>query len=125
MSVLPTETATPKAAPLQPLPEVDPLTPPQWKTLLAITDAVIPSIQPFTKANPSLELAITDNGYSTALSTLKGLAPQGTDDTVVMAYLKENASSDPAFQHTLYRLFGLYMPQSTKKELTLVLNILK
>ena len=106
MSALPTETATPKAAPLQPLPEVDPLTPAQWKTLLAITDAVIPSIQPFTKADPSSALAITDYEYSTALSTMKGLAPQGTDDAVVTAYLKENASLDPVI-FLDWRQFGL------------------
>lgn len=124
MTALPAEIVSPKAALLPPLPDVDPLTPAQWKTLLAVTDAVIPSIQPFDTANPSSELAVTDNEYSTALSTLKELAPQGADDAILTAYLKENASSNPAFCQLFHRLFGLYMPQSTKKELTFVLNVL-
>ncbi|OCK72804.1 GMC oxidoreductase [Lepidopterella palustris CBS 459.81] len=124
MSALSTETVSPKAAPLPPLPEADPLTPAQWKTLLAIADAVIPSIQPFTKAAPTLELAIPDNAYSTALTTLKGLAPQGTDERVAEVFLKESASSTPAFREALFRLVGFYMPQKNRNDLVMVLNML-
>ncbi|KAF2197247.1 long-chain fatty alcohol dehydrogenase [Delitschia confertaspora ATCC 74209] len=121
---LPFETVSPKAPPAAALPAVDPLTQAQWKTLFAIADAVIPTIQPYSIANTKRELPIKDNEYSTAISTLRALAPSDQEDAVLKDYLKENASSIPEFRECFYRLFGFYMPQSTKKELTLVLNLL-
>jgi hypothetical protein len=108
---LPTEPISPKATPLPPLPTEDPLTPAQWKTLLAITDAVIPAIKPI----------------STAISALRALTPENDPDadTAAKEYLADYASSNPAFQSELQRIFAMYMPQSTKKELCMVLNILK
>jgi hypothetical protein len=120
-----TDIIIPTAAPLPPLPAADPLTAAQWKTLLAIADAVIPSIQPFSKARPSVELAVPDAAYVTALSTLRGLAPQGTDEKVLEAYLKESASSDPAFRESFRRIVAEYMPQSSRGEFGMILNILK
>ncbi|KAF2815869.1 long-chain fatty alcohol dehydrogenase [Mytilinidion resinicola] len=124
MAAVPVEIISPKQAPLPPLPEVDPLTAPQWKTLLAIADAVIPAIQPLAIARPRLELAVPDNVYLTALSKLKGLAPKGTDEAVLEAYLKESASSNPAFREAFTRIVGQWMPQQSRNDLLMVLNIL-
>lgn len=121
------EPVSPKATPLPPLPDEDPLTPAQWKTLLAIADAVVPAIKPVSTANASIEVAIADNEYSTALSAVRALTPEDDPDAEIAAkeYLADNASSNPAFKLELQRIFAMYMPQSTKKELGMVLNILK
>ncbi|KAF2621453.1 long-chain fatty alcohol dehydrogenase [Macroventuria anomochaeta] len=123
---LPTEPVPPKATPLPPLPKEDPLTPAQWKTLLAITDACIPAVKPISVANTRTEIAATDTDYSTALSTLRELTPESDPDATVAAkeYLEDYASSNPAFKQELQRIFALYMPSSTRKELIMVLNVL-
>jgi hypothetical protein len=127
MSALPTEPASPNATPLPPLPINDPLTPSQWKTLLAIADACVPAIKPMSAANTKTEIAIPDTDYSAAISALRALIPKSDPDAEAMArdYLADNASSNPEFRSELHRLFAVYMPQSTRKELTMVLNILK
>ena len=123
---LPTEPVSPKTTPLPPLPKEDPLTPAQWKTLLAITDACIPSVKPMSIANTNTEIAATDTEYSTALSTIRELMPESEPDATVAAtdYLQDYASSNPAFKQELQRIFVLYMPSSTRQELTTVLNVL-
>lgn len=123
---LPIEPVSPKATPLPPLPKEDPLTPAQWKTLLAITDACIPSVKPISIANTKAEIAATDTEYSTALTTIRGLIPESDPDATVAAtnYLQDYASSNPAFKQELQRIFALYMPSSTRQELVTVLNVL-
>lgn len=124
---LPTEPVSPKATPLPPLPAEDPLTPAQWKTLLAIADTVIPAVKPTSTANSRTEVAVADNEYSTAVSALRGLTPENDPDadTAAKEYLADNASSNPLFRLELQRIFAMYMPQSTKKQLTTVLSILE
>jgi hypothetical protein len=124
---LPAEPVSPKATPLPPLPTEDPLSPAQWKTLLAIADAVVPAVKPASLANAKTEVAVADNEYSTAVGALMALIPEKDPEADMAAkeYLAENASSNPAFQLELQRVFALYMPQSTKKQLGMVLNILK
>jgi hypothetical protein len=118
------ETVSPKAAALPPLPAEDPLTAPQWRTLLAIADAVIPAIKPISAANTDTEITATANEYSTALSTLQRLAPDGDGEAVAKAYLHDHATASPRFKEGLQRVIGLYLPQSNRKELATVLNIL-
>ncbi|KAF2845700.1 long chain fatty alcohol oxidase [Plenodomus tracheiphilus IPT5] len=117
---------SPKATPLPPLPPDDPLTPAQWKTLLAILDAVVPAIKPASTANPQNELAVPDIEYSTAVSRLKGLVPNDDVDAedAVKEYLEDYASKNPLFRQQLQRLFGVYMPHSQRKELCMVLSVL-
>jgi choline dehydrogenase-like flavoprotein len=125
-TTLPTEPASPKATPLPPLPTKDPLTPAQWKTLLAITDAVIPAIKPMSTAKAQTESAGTDAEYSTAVSKLRQLTPEDDPNAEAASkeYLEEYASLDPAFRAELQRIFAMYMPQNQRKELGTVLNIL-
>ncbi|KAF2827912.1 long-chain fatty alcohol dehydrogenase [Ophiobolus disseminans] len=123
---LPTEAVSPKATPLPPLPEEDPLTPAQWKMLLAIADAVIPAIKPTATANTRTEVAVAGNEYSTAVSALRALTPEDDHDadSAAKEYLADNASSNPLFKMELQRMFAMYMPQSTRKQLSTVLSIL-
>ncbi|CAN9352135.1 unnamed protein product [Alternaria alternata] len=125
-STLSTEPVSPKATPLPPLPSEDPLTSQQWKTLLAIADAVIPAIKPMSTAKTRTEIAATDTDYSTAISKLRALTPENDPDavTAVKDYLDDYASQDPAFRAELQRVFAMYMPQNQRKELCMVLNVL-
>lgn len=124
---LSTEPVSPKSSPLPPLPAENPLTPAQWKTLLAIADAVIPAIKPVSTANAGTEIAVDDNEYSKAVSVLRGLTPEDDPDadTAAKEYLANNASSSPAFQLELHRVLAMYMPQDVKRQLTTVLNVLE
>lgn len=124
MSALP---VSPTATLLPPLPTDDPLTPAQWKTLLAIADACVPAIRPMSAANTNTEIAVPDTEYSTAVSALKALTPKADPDaeTAATDYLADHATANPAFRSELHRIFALYMPHSTRRELTMVLNILK
>ncbi|OAL04904.1 long-chain fatty alcohol dehydrogenase [Phaeosphaeriaceae sp. SRC1lsM3a] len=123
---LATEPVSPKATPLPPLPQDDPLTPAQWKTLLAIVDAVVPAIKPKSTGDAHVDIVVEDNEYSAAISALEALTPEDEPDTnaVVKEYLAESASSNPRFKSELQRLFGMYMPHSVKSQLLMVLNVL-
>lgn len=122
-----TEPVSPKATPLPPLPQDDPLTPAQWKTLLAIVDAVVPAIKPKSTGDAHVDIVVEDNEYSAAVSALEALTPEDEPDTnaVVKEYLAESASSNPRFKSELQRLFGMYMPHSVKSQLLMVLNVLE
>lgn len=124
---LATEPVSPKATPLPPLPQDDPLTPAQWKTLLAIVDAVVPAIKPKSTGDAHVDIVVEDNEYSAAISALEALTPEDEPDTnaVVKEYLAESASSNPRFKSELQRLFGMYMPHSVKSQLLMVLNVLE
>lgn len=119
------ETVSPKAAALPPLPVQDPLTPEQWRTLFAITDTVIPSIQSSSAGHAKGVLSVAGNEYAAAVTRLKTLAPSNEEETLAETYLADRASSNPAFRDALHRFFGFYAPQKVKNELQLVLNILK
>jgi hypothetical protein len=124
---LPTEPISPKATPRPPIPAEDPLTPSQWKTLLAINDAVVPAIKPSATANVETEVAVTDSEYSNAISTIQALVPENDPDanTAAQEYLADYASSNPAYKLELRRLFAMYMPQSTRNDIGMILNLLK
>ncbi|KAI8932956.1 hypothetical protein NX059_010425 [Plenodomus lindquistii] len=130
MATLPTtqntEPVSPKATPLPPLPSKDPLTPDQWKTLLAILDAVVPAIKPASTANPRIELVVADTEYSSAVSKLIGLVPS-TDtnpEDAVKQYLEDYASKNPLFRQQLQRILSMYMPQSQRNQLSTILTVL-
>ncbi|RAR14485.1 long chain fatty alcohol oxidase [Stemphylium lycopersici] len=120
------EPVSPKATPLPPLPSEDPLTPAQWKTLLAITDAIVPAIKPMSTARAQTEIATTDIEYSTAVRTLGARIPKSDPDAVAAAkeYLNDYASQNSAFRPELQRIFALYMPHNQRRDLATVLNVL-
>ena len=124
---LQTEPISPRATPLPPLPSEDPFTPAQWKTLLAIADAIVPPIKPADAAKAPADIAVADPEYSTAVSALRARIPEEKDaDAVAVAreYLAEHASQNPAFKAELQRAFALCMPQSQRKQLAMVLDVL-
>lgn len=122
---LTTAPVSPKATPLAPIPDEDPLTSAQWKTLLAIADAVIPAIKPMAIANTKSEVPVPDTEYASAIAKIKKLSPDVEADALAKTYLQESASSNPAFREALHRMLASYISQSQRSELGMVLNILE
>lgn len=119
------ELRVPMAAPLSALTE-DPLTDLQWRTLLSIADAVIPSIRPKSERPSSNVLAVSDDVYADSLADIIGTVPSTmAKKEDVLQYLQEEASSIPAFKDQIARLICFHMPPSQRKEIIMVLNLLK
>lgn len=121
---LPTAQVSPKASTLPPFPDEHPLTPSQWKTLLAIAEAIIPAVKPAASAQSAIDITIADNDYSTAVSTLKKLTPDSDGETAAKALLHDSAVQDPTFRDELQRVLALVLPQSNRQAIAMILNIL-
>lgn len=114
---------TPKASPLPSLPE-DPLTPSQWRLLLALADAIIPTVVPETPVDPMKELAVPSSEYSQALTTLESTNLRGDEEGLAKTYLSERPSQNPAFKEALWRFIGCHVPADLKSQLALAFNLL-
>lgn len=123
---LSTSPVDPKAAPLPPLPAIDPLTPEQWATLLAIMDTVIARVVPAGGDNDTNDGTVSDGifidkeEYSRALDDLT----QYMDRQTAAAYLEESATSVPGLRDAMLRIIGLHMPQKTRADLQFALKML-
>lgn len=126
MTEIHTAPVTPKASPLPPGPDTDPLTPSQWRILLAFADAVIPTILPEATADPQKELGVPANSYSQALTTLESTWLRGAEDPqgIARQYLEERPSQNPAFRDIIYRYIGTHVPADLRAQLTMGLNLL-
>ena len=108
----------PLASPLPPLPEGEVLTATQWKTLMAIGDAFIPSLG---SGNSKLE----SSDYSSALSQIRGILPANTPETVAQTYLAESASSTPGARELLHRMFSDNIRPDARKGICVILSALE
>jgi len=124
MISLPAEIVEPDAAPLPPLPQIDPFSPAQWKTLLAIADAVIPSLRPRSTARAS-DLSVGDVDYSIRLTSLQNAELINDNGDVARQYLAETPSSISAFKDSLWRFVGWHMPPSQRKDPGTALTLLE
>jgi choline dehydrogenase-like flavoprotein len=114
---------SPKDALLTPL-LADPLTADQWNTLLAIADAVIPSIQrPRNATGPAQTRVLSDEEYNETLLDIQADS-HDKSQAVVESYLSESASSCPAFRQITHRLFSAGMATEFRNQLLLILNLL-
>lgn len=114
----------PLDAPLPPPPGGEVLTESQWTTLMAIADAVIPSIDvSSTLSNSSLCLAPSE--YASAVETITQRLPAQTPPNLTQRFLQENASSVPGFRELLHRILGDYMRQDARKGIRVILSALE
>lgn len=114
--------ATPTYPPL-PIFNTDPLTPEQWTTLVAITDAIIPAIRSNEPATSTTALAVSSAEFEDALQKVK--ASSGANDEDARAYLEESVSQVPGFQDSLRRRLGQYLHGQGQKDISFILNALK
>lgn len=105
------------------------MAPSEWRTLLAIMDTILPSVQKESKAprKKSLSVAyISDEKYDAALAHLKKntivLDTASEDD--VERYLADKPSDDIIFQQMLQGML-LSLPLQTKNLLVTVLKVLR
>nr|POE85207.1 hypothetical protein CFP56_67365 [Quercus suber] len=112
-----------KPSPLPALsPEQDHITSEQWVLLLALADAIVPSITP-GHGNKYLQQPLRRDVYEAGLARLSQVA--GPDSGVVANYLDERATGDPQFRASMSRTLNLYLPTQPRWELTMTLNALK
>ena len=114
----------PLETPLLPPPKGQVLTESQWTTLMAIADAVIPSIEvSSTLSNSSLCLAPSE--YASAVDNITQRLPTGTDPNLTQRFLQENASSLPGFRELLQRILGEYVREDARKGIRVILSALE
>lgn len=101
----------------------------QWRTLLAIMDTLIPSIQRASQAprKKSLSVAyVSDQRYSAAMENFRKntVLFETSSEADIERVLAEQPSDDVAFRQQLQGML-LTIPQQTRKQLLLVLSILR
>lgn len=121
------ETAVPrKASPQAPLPEIDPLTKSQWRTLMAFADTVIPSIVLEKRGKtPFKETALPSGQYAAALSNIEHHVLRDEHKAIAETYLAERPSQLPEFRANVHRFIGLYTPKALAQLLSVGLDLLE
>ena len=114
----------PAPIPLPPPPPTDPLSAEQWGILAAIADTVVPSYTA-SKGNRILQRPLRTEEYEAAKSRIQQLAGAQADEGLVMAYLSESATAQPAFRYGVSRVLAYGMDGTARKQLLSVLNLLK
>lgn len=110
--------------PLPPPPDGQVLTESQWITLMAIADAIIPSIEvSSTLSNSSLCIAASE--YTSAVETISNRLPAQTDSNLTQRFLQENASSLPGFRELVKRILGDYVREDARKGIRVILSALE
>jgi 3-methyladenine DNA glycosylase AlkD len=120
------EALAPLAAPLPDPPVGEAFTPEQWTILLAIMDAVIPSVRRETDAGDKIsQYTITDVEYNKTVDHLKRTVVDTPDSQSLEEYFLERPSENPRFQDLLKRTLVVYSREDVRKGLAFVLSALK
>jgi len=115
---------SPLASPLPPPPKGEVLTAAQWRTLMAIADAIIPSIE--VSSTPSTrKLAIQTSEYASAIERTQQLIPVSAPTETAQSFLQENASSTPGFKESIHRQLGHYLREDAVKGIRVILSALE
>ena len=109
---------------LPPPPEGEPFTDSQWTTLMAVADTVIARIE-VSSTTSTNSLCLPASDYARAVEDLKQRLPSGSKDQLVQSYLRENASSVPAFRGLLRRTIADYVNEDSKKAIRVILSALE
>jgi len=115
---------SPLDSPLPPPPEGEVLTAAQWRTLMAIADAVIPSFE--VSSIPSTrKLAIQASEYASAIERVQHFIPVRAPTETAQGFLQENPSSTPGFKESIHRQLGHYLREDALKGIRVVLSALE
>lgn len=115
---------TPLESPLPSPPSGEVLTDSQWTTLMAIADAVIPSIRDSSQSSEG-GLLVEPTEYATAVKTLNAKIPDTGNVDLARTYLLESPSTLPGFKQFLQRAIGDYMREDARKGLRVLLSALE
>lgn len=115
---------SPLETPLPPSSDCEVLTKSQWRTLLAIAETVIPSIE--VSSEPSLQsLTLSAAEYTSTIEAVIQRLPEGVSRDLSTSYLKESASSIPAFDLLLKRIVRDYVREEARKGIRVILSALE
>ena len=109
---------------LPPIPEGEVLTAAQWRTLIAIADAIIPAIEVSTTPSHD-KLSIQTSEYANAIDQIKNLTPPLADGKAAERFLSESASSTPGFRDSIHRQLRQYMREDALKGIRVILSALE
>lgn len=115
---------SPLDSPLPPPPEGEILTAAQWRTLLAIADTVIPSVE-VSSALSTSKLVIQASEYASSVDQIQHLIPVPAETETAQRYLQESASSTPGFKELLHRQLGHYLREDALKGIRVILSALE
>lgn len=114
----------PLGSPTPPPPSGEVLTESQWKTLMAIGDTFIPSIE--RSSDPSItKLSVPQNEYTVAVNSLEEVLVSKQEGGKIQTYLEENASSTPGFKEALHRILGENLQEDARKVIRAILSALE
>ncbi|KAJ5623795.1 hypothetical protein N7510_000104 [Penicillium lagena] len=117
-------TYVPQQVPLPPVPATSYFSETQWEILFSLADAIIPSIcTPFTSRS-SNDRVISQAEWDVAVSKLKATIAGPDAANIAFQYLKEDASSNPAFRTCIERIFGNFVHEEGRSGFGLILNAL-
>ncbi|PYH49424.1 long chain fatty alcohol oxidase [Aspergillus saccharolyticus JOP 1030-1] len=114
----------PMDVPLPPVPTRAIFTTTQWRTLLALADAVIPSIRSPVMYKSKATKIVTSQEMEQARATLISRIPSPDAATIAGQYLRESASSNNTFRESLQRLFSFYVHDEGLNGIKFILNAL-
>ncbi|KAJ5167548.1 uncharacterized protein N7482_006329 [Penicillium canariense] len=115
---------TPLEVPLPPAPDLSFFTDAQWKTLFALTDAIVPSIRTAATVNSSTDKVISTAEWDSAVTKLSSLIPGPDAAKIATVYLEEDVSSNPVFRACVGRIFGDYVHEEGRSGFGLIMNAL-
>jgi predicted DNA-binding transcriptional regulator YafY len=113
----------------------DPVSLESWKTLMAVMDAVAPSVQHANSLPSNLTdhakgstVNLTKEEYEASLASLRQYAAPSGDglkqQDLFEAYLAERPSENPAFEMVLKNILS-HVPPAKKRKMEMVLSLLK
>lgn len=118
----------PLASPIPEPPEGEYFTEDQWRILLSIMDAIVPSIHSDSTAHPHDELsqlAIPDAKWGAAVNHLNATLVDPPDTDTLGVYFAEKPSDNPDFKDLLERTLVFYVREDARNGLIFVINALK
>ncbi|PYH41112.1 long-chain fatty alcohol dehydrogenase [Aspergillus saccharolyticus JOP 1030-1] len=119
---------TPREVAIPLLPTAQVLTDLHWETLLALADAVIPSIRVAAgkdHASSTTHYAVAEAELASAITTVSATIPVSQPSTdVARAYLDESPSSLPQFREGLQRLLADYVHKEGQDGIRFILDVL-
>lgn len=100
--------------------------PEQWKTLLSIMDAIIPSLKRESIAPPEINVqSVRDVQYNAAVDHSREKVKDLPADDVLDEFMSEKPSDCPGFEDLLSRTLIDYSREDARKGLAFVLSSLK
>ena len=125
MSVQQMSVIAPLATTLPDPPTGDVLTTEQWATLLAIAETVIPEIRRASRPSSESQHSLPESEYDDVVHEIKHEMKNRTQDSAVVDYLGEGATTYAAFRRELQRTLAVHVRDDARKGISFILSTMK